>query len=417
MRLKTDAKIYAIQNRNGSITYRVDLGKDPHGKRIAKGFSRREDAEEYKKKLDGKLAKKVSGIILADINEVERHEILGAREKLKPYNATIAEAVEFFIKHNATNRVILTVEEALEIWKAEKAKLRLSQKYQFSAVRNFFNPFIQKFRKRKLNDIMSTEIDRYIFSHRKWNAQTRASHISYLRTFFSFFVKRGNISLNPAVNVQKPKVNEGEHRLLSVEDTSTLLNFALDNESKEECAAMVLTFFCGMRVEEVSRLTWAAVDLDRGIVTLQGKDSKKGRRRINPIPENAKEWLKRCYQTGYDGRIGPSDYAQRLKRLRTKVKEANKGFVYPQNAMRHSFAGYHLAKFGNAATTAVLLGHPNPSLLYSTYKELSSKEEAEKFWNIVPMTLQERRNKDEEERKREEQSLNQQLVESETAGE
>ncbi|PAW76083.1 MAG: hypothetical protein B9S32_16390 [Verrucomicrobia bacterium Tous-C9LFEB] len=67
MRLKTDAKIYAIQNRNGSITYRVDLGKDPHGKRIAKGFSRREDAEEYKKKLDGKLEQKVSSIILADI--------------------------------------------------------------------------------------------------------------------------------------------------------------------------------------------------------------------------------------------------------------------------------------------------------------------------------------------------------------
>ena len=31
-----------------------------------------------------------------------------------------------------------------------------------------------------------------------------------------------------------------------------------------------------------------------------------------------------------------------------------------------------------------MLGHPNAGLLYGTYRELVTFEEAEKYWNIVP---------------------------------
>jgi site-specific recombinase XerD len=95
-----------------------------------------------------------------------------------------------------------------------KAKLRLSQKYQESAFRNFFKPFAKKFGKRKLNMISAKEIEKYVFSHRTWSARTKISHLNYLRTFFSFFVKQGNVSLNPVTNIAKPKVVEEEPCLL-----------------------------------------------------------------------------------------------------------------------------------------------------------------------------------------------------------
>jgi hypothetical protein len=63
------------------------------------------------------------------------------------------------------------------------------------------------------------------------------------------------------------------------------------------------------------------------------------------------------------------------------------GISYPQNAMRHCFASYHIGKHKDAPKTAVLLGHPNPSLLYRTYLELVTSEDAEKYWNVVPESV------------------------------
>jgi site-specific recombinase XerC len=387
VRAKTKAKLYEIKNRNGSLTYRVDLGKGPDGKRMTRGFSTRDEAEEFKHKIDAKIEDKASASALSDLTQAEKYDMLAARERLINCNASLPEAVDFFLKHNAAHKAVLTVDEALAEWQTEKAKLRLSQKYQESAARNFFRPFAKKFGKKKLNLISSREIERYVFRHKTWSPQTKASHLNYLRTFFSFFLKQGNISLNPVIGISKPKIVEGEPRLLSVSNTNTLLNFALNNEYKEECAAMTLVLFCGIRVDEVDRLTWDAVSLQAGTVTIQGKDSKRGRKRINTISSNALEWLKMCQPDNKSGRIGPSDYRQRMKRLRTRVKGANGAFAYPQNAMRHSFAGYHLANHEDAIKTAFLLGHPNPNLLHSTYKELTSKQQAAQFWNILPEKL------------------------------
>jgi len=387
MRSKTEAKLYQVKNRNGSITYRVDLGKSTNGKRATRGFSTLEAAQEFKQKVDTQLATKASPTVLADLSQAEKYDILAATELLKPYNASVRETVDFFIKHNAANRIVLTVEEALEAWKAEKSKLRMSQKYQNSAVRNFFRPFVKKFKKRKLHEISAKEIENYIFKHRTWSGQTKASHIGYIRTFFNYFIKQGNISLNPATNIAKPKVVKDEPRLLSISDTTRMLDFALANGFKEECAAMVLVLFCAIRVDEVDRLTWDSIDWEKSKVTVQGKQSKKGHRRTNPIPANALRWLESCTPDDKLSRIGPSDYIQRMKRLRSKIKENYKDFNYPQNAMRHSFSGYHLAKHENSILTAFLLGHPNPNLLYSTYKELASKEDAELYWNIIPKQL------------------------------
>ena len=57
---------------------------------------------------------------------------------------------------------------------------------------------------------------------------------------------------------------------------------------------------------------------------------------------------------------------------------------YPQNTARHCFASHHIAYNRDATQTAFLLGHPSPALLYSTYRQLVSFEDAEKYWNLLP---------------------------------
>ena len=47
----------------------------------------------------------------------------------------------------------------------------------------------------------------------------------------------------------------------------------------------------------------------------------------------------------------------------------------------------------DAAKTAVLLGHPNPTLLYTIYRECVSREEAVRFFDIVPRQVREERSR------------------------
>jgi integrase len=136
------------------------------------------------------------------------------------------------------------------------------------------------------------------------------------------------------------------------------------------------------------RLKWSDINLERAKVTISDEAAKKGKRRVNDIPDNAVEWLKLCKPDSIkDGtKVAPKDCHQRLKRLRNKAK-----ITYPQNAMRHSFASYHLALNQNSTKTAILLGHPNPALLYSNYNELVTPEMAKLFFDIVPAIVKKAR--------------------------
>ena len=59
---------------------------------------------------------------------------------------------------------------------------------------------------------------------------------------------------------------------------------------------------------------------------------------------------------------------------------------WSKNGLRHSFASYRLAATNDAANVASELGHSTSQMLYSTYRELVLPEEAERYWEIAPMT-------------------------------
>lgn len=387
------ATIYPQKHRSGNVTWIVNVGKQINGKNDLRRYEIKEEAESFRDEWNLKLANQnLSG--LQDLNSISRHEILAAVQKLELVDATLPEAVDFFLKFARPSKGKIQVDEAIELFLAAKTGNDLSEAYLEGAEKTFLNPFARYFKDRIVSDISSEEIEAYIKSHTKWGSTTIRSHQNYLSTFYNFLIKKGRAKLNPIAKLEKPQRKQDAAKLLTVEQAQTLLQFAFDEDCKKECAAMTLVFFCGVRVDEVARLTWASVDLEKMLLRLEAEITKKARRRVNGIPQNALHWLTLCKGSG---KIAPADYDQRMKRLRKKS-----GVKYPQNGMRHSFCGYHLAMFGDAAKTALLLGHPNPTLLYSTYHEVTTKEEAEKFWAIVPKSVAEKAKADAEARDNEE---------------
>ena len=80
----------------------------------------------------------------------------------------------------------------------------------------------------------------------------------------------------------------------------SLTSMQKDVSKYQEIALMALTFFCGIRVEEVLKCEWSQiqkrikpkeVDETSWRIIVWGDQEKTDMTKVNPIPENAKYWL------------------------------------------------------------------------------------------------------------------------------
>jgi integrase len=62
---------------------------------------------------------------------------------------------------------------------------------------------------------------------------------------------------------------------------------------------------------------------------------------------------------------------------------AKAGVPWKHNALRHSFASYHLALHGDAGKTATIMGH-SVRMLEREYKDLKSPADAAAWFNVMP---------------------------------
>ena len=379
MRVKREFQIYERTHRSGNKGWQVSLGTI-NGKRKLQPFTTLEAAQAFKAQCEEKQALS-NPTVLSDLDALGRAAIRHALEKLKPYDATITEAVDFFIKFAKPTKGKVTIQEAIDLFVAAKTKEKLSATYIEKSERCFFVPFRDKFKNCIVSEVSPAQAQKYIDGHAKWNEVTRNTHVRHLRTFYNFLIGTGHATINPFLTISFAKVAGGKLRakVLSVNDTEKLLQYAFDSGDKAACASMALVLFCGVRVDEVDRLTWDSIDLISDVPFVDIDHAKNGRRRVNELPENAVEWLKACQSKG---KVTPDNYAKTMQRLRKKAK-----IEYAQNAARHSFASYHVAMHQDGTKTAFMLGHPDPQLLYSHYRKLVRREDAARYWEIVPRAV------------------------------
>jgi hypothetical protein len=115
------------------------------------------------------------------------------------------------------------------------------------------------------------------------------------------------------------------------------------------------------------RLDWSEIHQVRGYFTVSAKKAKTARRRLIPIANNLAQYL-RPY-AGMIGLVWPKGgrvYHKAINQLRSEI-----GMPYwPQNALRHSFASYHLAKHCNASELMLYMGHTSTKQIFEAYREL-----------------------------------------------
>ena len=305
----------------------------------------------------------------------------GARQ---PYEASILDAVDFFIKFAKPAKGKVSIQEAMDSFDRDNKRRGLSLAY-LTKSRTFFSQFRNAFKDCLMSDVAVRQAKEYIYGNEAWGAASKNSHIRHLRALYSATIKAGHATLNPFKDVSFVKEGQGGagSKVLPVNDAEKLLDFALETGRIAECATLTLVLFCGVRMEETGRIAWEEITLDADKPRVRVEKAKNNQRRVNDIPDNAVHWLRACRGRGT---VAPDNFTKAMQRLRQKAR-----IPYMQNAARHSFASYHVALHDDAAKTAVLLGHPNPTLLYNTYRECVAREEAIRFFDVVPKPLREKR--------------------------
>jgi integrase len=136
--------------------------------------------------------------------------------------------------------------------------------------------------------------------------------------------------------------------------------------------------FAGLRHAEIERLDWSRIDFEAGTIEVKALNAKTASRRLVPIQPNLRAWLAPCRRSS--GRVCPANLRKRFD-----VDRERAGLLagWPQNALRHSFGSYHLARFGDAAKLALDMGN-SPAMIFRHYRQLVKTKQAEQYWKIAP---------------------------------
>jgi hypothetical protein len=122
------------------------------------------------------------------------------------------------------------------------------------------------------------------------------------------------------------------------------------------------------------------VVFEAGHVVVGGAVAKTASRRLAPIPENARAWL-RPVAGKPDDLIFPGTAGAFARAVTSACKLARVRRI--PNGARHSAISYRVALSGDVARVALESGN-SPAVVHGHYRGLCTADEAKAFFSIVP---------------------------------
>jgi len=211
----------------------------------------------------------------------------------------------------------------------------------------------------------------------KLSSQSYANFRRVAHLLFEFAVARGYCLDNPAADVERPKIRNGEVEIFTPDETRKLLAAV----PEDFLPALAIGLFAGLRSAEIERLTWKDIDLKQGHIVVGADKSKTASHRIVPIAENLAEWLKPYAR--HTGSLWTHSSIAFYKRQGATAKAA--GVDWKANGCRHSFASYSFALCADAGRVAGYCGN-SAKVIHRHYRQLCTPADAQKFFSIKPAT-------------------------------
>jgi integrase len=294
------------------------------------------------------------------------------QDRLQPHGKTISDAVDFYVKHLQATKKSAKVSQAADELIENRKAAGASKRYCYD-LKLRIGRFSKVFGDRVVSTINTAEIDEWLGAL-NLAPVTRNTFRRDLRTLFSFCVIRRYCIENPVKNARKAKQVDGDVGILAIDEIEAVLKVA----DKRSLPYFAIGAFTGVRPAELHRLNWEDIHWGPKLIEVKASKSKTARRRFITLRPNLLKWLQPYRK--HRGPICPPGFRKLELATRTKAEIT----TWPSNALRHSFASYHLAHFKNAAELALEMGHTNQNMIFQHYRQLVTPREAAKYWKIVP---------------------------------
>ena len=366
--------------RHSYYSWRVSYftGEGSRRKRIQKGFETKQEAVKWAKEVEKGLI--AHGRLDHEITKKERQAVIAFREIVaqlpaKVETPSLAQIVEDYQRLIDGRRYSILVSDLIDEYLGSLSAKKLSQKY-VDTMRHRLLRFDGDFGGRLACEITTESVEDWL--QRLGLADVSVNHFrAALQQLFNYALKLKVISENPINEIAKFKTKANEIGVLSPTQAESLLH----HSPEEIRASIAIGLFAGLRRSEISRMSWGEIDLEQGFIEVKAKNSKSAARRLIEIRPCLREWLIPLWQRS--GGVMPTEmvYRNRLE----KAKKAAGITEWPNNALRHSFASYHLAAFQDASALALEMGHSTTRMIFQHYRALVTRSAGESYWKIIPV--------------------------------
>lgn len=205
------------------------------------------------------------------------------------------------------------------------------------------------------------------------SSRTQARYLSALRSFYRWAKREGHITVDPTVDVMRPRQGVSLPKILSEADVEALLAAADTGTAigLRDRAMLEVIYASGLRVTELVSLTLSQVGLEQGLVRVVGKGDKE---RLVPLGEEALYWVQRfvaearpTFSQQQTNVLFPSNRAKAMTRqsfwYRVKALAAVAGIhkALSPHTLRHAFASHLLNHGADLRVVQLLLGHSDLS--------------------------------------------------------
>jgi integrase len=328
---------------------------------------------------------------VTDMKPHDRDALVTARQMLESLGIPLVAAVEDYVRSRkiagteslsamaadysqhfgkVTRRA--TVPEVVEHLLTSKAQDGASDRH-LAQLRSVLRRFAAAHPVPILN-VTSPDIDTWL---RGFNVSltSRNSMLVYVKLLFSFALAHNYLPEGRATateSLRKVKAQGGDVEIYTPGQMATILHAA----PPHLIPLLAIGAFSGIRMAELNRLHWSAVDFERGHIELRAGQAKTASRRIIPIPDNLRAWIEPLPRKG---KVVPMET---IHREVTSLARAL-GIEWPRNVLRHSFISYRIAMVQSADQVALEAGN-SAAIIFKHYRELATEEQAEEWFAIMP---------------------------------
>jgi len=222
------------------------------------------------------------------------------------------------------------------------------------------------------------------------NPKTHNLHRGYYLAWLHWCVRKGyypRALYETVIAIEKRRVPYSRPCVFDAATVERVMRWAEAQPDAENIVPkFALGFFAGIRSAEIERMRWRDIKFNDGEIRVESPKGVEGTPpRIVTVSPNLRAWLlKYQLDNGFFVVGNRQAFARRKQAMCADLgiewdEETNR------NVARHTFASAHVAMWRDIAKTAAELGHSQGvSVLRAHYWSLMEREDAIKFWAIMP---------------------------------